>query len=592
MRRLHLIGKLFVLALLVLGGALLPARTIAASVVVDPVLQKQLASALPTQQLSVIVTFEQQPSAADLQALTGTGAAIAPLRHLPSVGALATPVQLELVKQLTGVRSIYANRPLAYFLRESVPLIGAPDVWQDYGFKGDGVGVAVLDTGVDATHADLTLGDTTVENVKIAGLQYFTGQNLNTLPLPEYYLAGVPNSDTTGGHGTHVAGIIGASGDASGGYYQGVAPEADLIGLGAGEGIAIMTALAGFDWILEHQAEHNIRVVNCSWGPDLPNGFDPDDPVNVATKLVHDAGIAVVFAAGNSGPSPNTMNSYSVAPWVISVAAGGDTNGIDVPSKTRLAVAGFSSRGIPGDSLYHPTLTAPGYLIVSDRASTGAATNASTTATDAAFIPPEHVLSYTTASGTSMAAPHVAGAIALMVQANPGLTPDVIKRVLVNTATPMPNYQQYAAGAGYLNVKAAVDQALQIKNIRSYRDPRTGKSSQVYDQTSNWTGTVGVSLPGKTASDIRQLTVAAGTVSLDISVDWNLAASDLNLYLYDPHGNLAAQSENIQAATTFANESVHLNEPEAGTWTVKVSGSLNAPQEYKAVSNAVVRVNP
>ncbi len=592
MRRLHLIGTLIVLALLVLDGALLPARTIAASVVVDPVLQEQLASALPAQQLSVVVTYEQQPTTADLQALTGTGAAIAPLRHLPSVGALATPIQLELVKQLTGVRSIYANRPLAYFLRESVPLIGAPDVWRNYGFKGDGVGVAVLDTGVDATHADLQLGDTTVENVKIAGLQYFTGQNLNDLPLPVQYVEGVPNSDTTGGHGTHVAGIIGASGGASGGYYQGVAPEADLIGLGAGEGIAILTALAGFDWILEHQAEHNIRVVNCSWGPDLPNGFDPNDPVNVATKLVHDAGIAVVFAAGNSGPSPNTMNSYSVAPWVISVAAGGDTNGIDVASKTRLAVASFSSRGIPGDTLYHPTLTAPGYLIVSDRASTGAATNAVTTPTDAAFIPPEHLVAYTTASGTSMAAPHVAGAIALMIEANPDLTPDVIKRILVNTATAMPNYQQYAAGAGYLNVKAAVDQALQIKNIRSYRDPRTGKNSQVYDLSSNWTGTVGVSLPGMTASDVREINVVAGTLSLDISVDWNLAASDLNLYLYDPQGNLVAKSENIQASTTFANEIVHLNEPAAGTWTVKVRGSLNAPQEYKAVGNAVVLVNP
>lgn len=574
---------LVVALIMVLCGAALPARQAAASSVrIDPRLSQALVSASPDTRLGVILTFDTRPGSDLLRLLTGQGVAIAPLRHLPMLGALATPAQLAWLRGLPGLRSIYSNRPLEWLLRESVPLIGATAVWQEYGLQGEGVGVAVLDTGIDATHPDLRYGERTVQNVKIVGLQYAAGVNLDGLGLPALYLEDQLNSDTTGGHGTHVAGIIGASGAASNGLYRGVAPKAPLIGLGAGDVIEIFTALAGFDWILEHRQTYNIRVVNCSWGNIVP-GFDPDDPVNIATRAVHDAGIAVVFAAGNSGATTNTLNTYSVAPWVIGVAAG-DKNGKDV--------AFFSSRGIPGDDFFHPTLTAPGHLIVSDRASTGLATTPNTTPLDPIYVQPEYLPFYTTASGTSMAAPHVAGTIALMVQANPRLTPDVIKRVLVTTATPMPGYQEYAAGAGYLNAKAAVDQARQIKNIRSYRDPRTGKQEQVYDLTTTWNGTLGASLPGMAASDRHALTVVEGTLALDVVVDWDLAANDLNLYLYDPQGQMAASSEVVQAIYGYANETVHLDAPQAGVWTVEVRGLLNAPQSYRATANAVVRAVP
>lgn len=589
-RTLHAL-RLFVLAVLTCVAVLVPGQTNAATVIVDSSLQQRLLSAAPTQQLSTIVSYTMQPTQSDLQALLNTGVSIAPLQNLPMVGVLATPTQLKVIQQLTGVRSIYADKPLQYHLRGSTAAIGATEVWDTYGLKGDGVGVAVLDTGVDATHADLKFGQTTVQNVKIAGVQYFTGQNLNELPLPEYYLENVENTDTTGGHGTHVAGIIGASGNASGGYFRGVAPEADLIGLGAGEGIAIMTALAGFDWILEHQDQYNIRVVNCSWGPDLPGGFDANDPINQATKVVHDAGVTVVFSAGNSGPNNDTLNAYSVAPWVISVAAGGKYDG-NPDDRYKKEVAFFSSRGIPGHDLYHPTLTAPGFLIVSDRASTGVTTTGTTAGYDPLFIPFEHIPSYTTASGTSMASPHVSGAIALMVEANPSLTPDVIKRILISTATPMPNNLEYAAGAGYLNVKAAVDQARQIKNIRSYRDPRTGKTEQVYDLSTTWNGTVGASLPGKTATDQRTITVLPGTALLEVTANWDVVANDLNLYLYDPQGTLVAKSEVSQVVYQYASESVAIHDPVAGQWTVKMTGFLNVPQTYTAFGNSVVRVNP
>lgn len=115
------------------------------------------------------------------------------------------------------------------------------------------------------------------------------------------------------GHGTHVAAIAGGTGAASGGKYTGVAPGADLIGVSVGDALFIFWILAGFDWILENRELYNIQVVNNSWGTE--GAYDASDPVNEATRALRDAGIAIVFAAGNSGPDANTLNPYSAAPW-------------------------------------------------------------------------------------------------------------------------------------------------------------------------------------------------------------------------------------------------------------------------------------
>ena len=205
-----------------------------------------------------------------------------------------------------------------------------------------------------------------------------------------------------------------------------------------------MYALEAFDYALEHQEAYNIKVINNSWGTE--GKFKRNDPVNQASKLAHDRGITVVFAAGNEGPEEDTLNPYSVAPWVIGVAAG---------KKDGKNLARFSSRDRPGSDLYHPTLTAPDVNIVSARASTGSTINALAAADDATYIPPEYVASYTTASGASMATPHVSGTVALMLQANPNLTPNEVKEILENTATSMP-YRRYEAGAGFLNAYKAV----------------------------------------------------------------------------------------------------------------------------------------
>jgi serine protease AprX len=425
------------LALLAVVAMAQPHGTVsAAPKVIDQLLTQALQSGSPLEPVQAIVTFTSKPSLVDLTSLAGTGVQLSSFQHLPMVAIKGTRLQVSAVTKLVNPRitSIYLNRQLSYYLDESTRTIGANQVWDSLGVTGAGVTVAVLDSGVDAMHADLPAGSKVVQNVKIASDPFGL-----TTPL---VLENLATTDTSSGHGTHCASTIAGTAAASGGRFRGVAPGAQLVGISAGEVIVILSALQGFDWVLENQARYNIRVVSNSWG--TTGTFDPNDPVNVASRLAHDRGVVVVFAAGNEGPGDNTLNPYSVAPWVIGVAAG---------NKDGRTLADFSSRGVPGSDLYQPTITAPGVDIVAARASTGAITVLglpSDAGLGAAAV------SYTTMSGTSMATPHVAGVVALMLEAAPNLTPAQVKAAIQNTATAMPGYAVHQVGSGYLNALSAV----------------------------------------------------------------------------------------------------------------------------------------
>ncbi|HET7228597.1 MAG TPA: S8 family serine peptidase [Longimicrobium sp.] len=435
------------------------------AVSVDPVLTGTLALANPLDRVELIVTYDSLANGdAVANAIRATGATTIRFRHLPVVAAVATPAQITSVSNISGVVSLYANKQLKYFLAESVPSIRA-NLARVAGYTGKGIGVAILDSGVDGLYnPDVHYGDHVVQNVKFAGSMKDLMSPDSTPVAADLFIENVPNTDVTGGHGTHVAGIVGGSGAASGGKYTGVAPGASLVGISAGETIVVFWALAGFDWLIDNAAKYNIKVVNNSWGTS-GGLFDPNDPTNVATREVYKAGIAVVFAAGNDGPGENTLNPYSAAPWVFSVAAGCKTVSPDPTNSASLCADGtsiladFSSRGIRGDALHHPDITAPGALIVSARASTGTPINALNAPDDAlsCAIPTLFVPYYTCMSGTSMATPHVAGTIALMQEAARGkLSPDQVYRALTRTAKPMNGYAQWEAGAGYLDAYAAV----------------------------------------------------------------------------------------------------------------------------------------
>jgi serine protease AprX len=397
---------------------------------IDPLLR----TAAPAVPLRAVLTFDHYPRVSELLAIRAAGLLVRPYRALPMVAVQGTALQLNGLPALRGLRAIHLDRRLRYFLDESAPRVGAPRAWGELGVTGRGVTVAVIDSGIDALHRDLPYGAKVIQNVKLAPDLFGAG------PL---VLEGLANTDTTSGHGTHVASTAAGSGAALGGKYRGIAPGAQLVGVGAGEALFIVTALEAFDWVLQNRLKYGIRVISNSWGTS--GAFDERDPINVASRLAHASGLAVVFAAGNDGPGTNTLNPYCVASWVICVAAG---------HKDGATLAEFSSRGIAGDTLYRPTLTAPGVDIAAARATTGLVTNAFFAVdlvdlgTDAAH--------YAAASGTSMATPHVSGTIALMLEANPALTPDQVKSLLQATATPMPGYARHEAGAGFLNAFEAV----------------------------------------------------------------------------------------------------------------------------------------
>ncbi|HEX4853319.1 S8 family serine peptidase [Arenimonas sp.] len=408
----------------------------------------------------VIVTFRDTEAARSISLYT---LKYQLLSELPMAGAVLTRTQIEALAARDDVESIYLNEPLSFGNHEAAEITGGHFVHDQYGAKGAGVTVAVIDSGIDANHPDLSYGSTTVQNVKLVG---------------DLGLAGVaaaienqPNTDTSSGHGTHVAGTVAGTGAASANdprraaYYDGIAPEASLIGLGAGEGLNIFFALQGFDWVLANQQRYGIDIVTNSWGSS-ESVYDPSNPINRASYEAYRRGMVVTFAAGNDGPTEDTLNPYAIVPWVVNVGSG---------TKDK-ALSDFSSRGLAGDFYKHIDVVAPGSGICSTRA-IGTAIGATGTLLDA--TDPTYTAYYHCISGTSMATPFVAGTAALMLEVNPELSPDQIERLLMETANPMPGQAYQDVGGGYINVARAVEAAaLEVGERTAFLAGATAWSSQ------------------------------------------------------------------------------------------------------------------
>ncbi|HEU4422441.1 MAG TPA: S8 family serine peptidase, partial [Pilimelia sp.] len=294
-------------------------------------------------------------------------------------------------------------------LDASVARVGAPAAWAA-GYTGAGVPVAVLDTGIDPSHPDL------------AG-RIDARQNFTDGPFGE-------DARDRVGHGTHVASTIAGSGAASGGRYTGVAPGVRLLDgkVCAAAGCAESWILAGMQWA----AERGAKVVNMSLsGPDGV-GVDPLEHAVDALSARH--GTLFVVAAGNSG-DVLPVGSPASADAALAVGAVTDTD----------ALADFSARGPRmGDEAIKPEITAPGVDITAARSADGRY-----------GVPGE---AYATASGTSMAAPHVAGAAAILAQAHPGWTGARLKAALMASAAPSPDIGVFGQGAGRLDVGRGVGQ--------------------------------------------------------------------------------------------------------------------------------------
>lgn len=427
-----------------------------AEALIDPQLQLKLAQPGPYE---VIVTFSDRDQAARIAEVT---AQYQLLTELPMAGAVLTRAQIEQLARWDGVESIYFNAPLEFLNFEAGEITGGHFVHDNLGLRGAGRTIAVLDSGIDATHPDLAFGSKTIQNVKLVGDLGLAGFAAT--------LEDQSNTDTSSGHGTHVAGTVAGSGAASATdsrrpfYYDGIAPDANLIGLGTGEGLNIFFALQGFDWVLNNRERYDIDVVTNSWGT-TSTAFDPNDPINRASFEAYRRGIVVAFAAGNDGPAEDTLNKYAMMPWVINVGSG--TKAGDLSD--------FSSRGVEGDAFKHVDVIAPGSNICSTRAP-GTVVGALGPVVNLSY--PDYTLRYHCISGTSMATPFVAGTAALLLEANPELSPDQIERILMATATPMP-YPFHVVGGGYIDVAAAVELAAQTAGERQrFLDGITAWSAQ------------------------------------------------------------------------------------------------------------------
>ncbi|NEY72870.1 S8 family serine peptidase [Bacillus mesophilus] len=528
----------------------------------------------------VIITFKSEgaPTADQLNLLDQLGVTTGITMHsLPMAGIVATKSQIESLAASDQVLSLYLNEKLEFVNDIDTSVTGVDKARSDDGLRklnggfpvsGKGVGVVVNDSGVDGTHKDHEFGRNLVQNV-------LGTTNLNALEptlLPVSYVENIINTDTNSGHGTHVAGTVGGTGAMSSGKYEGVAPGADLIGYGSGGALLILDGIGGFDYAITHQTEYNIRVITNSWGSS--GGFDPFDPINIASKEAYDRGITVLFAAGNSGAGEDTHNPYAKAPWVISVAAGQhDGTLVDFSSRGTKGVGGtFTMDGQEWTWEDRPTITAPGVDVVSTK--TVSPLNLISTDTDAEKIDTAHLPYYTVKSGTSMATPHVAGIVALLLEANPLLSPDEIKQLLQDTATNMPGYESWEVGAGYVNAYAAVDKAFTNKSYGETVNLYGNFTSNVESETERQNFSVDYNPLTLVSDNAYKFNVEEGLSNLVAKVNGEGLIGEgnpINLVLISPDGTEYSSGISLLFALYY-DRTVSVTNPTPGEWTAEIRG--------------------
>jgi len=451
--------------------------------------------------IAVLVLHSKDTSAVEAR-LEALGIDHHPYPHLGMVAARLSADQLGEVARWSDVRGLWPNEHMVAYLDRSAAWIGAPIVWDTYHVRGEGITVLVVDTGVDGTHPDVRYGENLIQNVVPTRL---------TTGLIGGHREGVVASDTDG-HGTHVAGIVAGmaravGGDASAGKYRGIAPASRLIGFEAGipdsngePSFDTVTVLEAYDYALAHQAQYNIRVVTNSWGA---NGvFEPESPINQATLQLYLSGIVVPFAAGNEGDQgPGSLNKYSLAPWVFSVGA------VTYQSQR----ASFSSIGTDPAASHkpydHPDLMAPGNQITSAKASSDAGLVGNVLGSGSGDAGRQL---YVTKSGTSMAAPHVAGTAALLFSKNPNLSPDEVYDLLTASATPIPNGPTWEVGVGQLSAVEAYRMSLGVPGgLRTFLEGNVKYAGERSGDPSNALDAVSVGLGNGTA---RSLSAADTTI--------------------------------------------------------------------------------
>lgn len=365
-------------------------------------LTERLEKASNTEYFPVIVTFKSLDQVSNLQSAKGIISKFSPTKiyqTIPGMAAELTKAEIIALAKSSEVVRIEYDEPMFALSGTANKWYGTEKARTDFHVTGDrnssetsyskdDVVIAVIDTGIDASHVDLDGG-------KVIGFKDFV--NNRTAAYDDQ------------GHGTHCASIAAGTGEGNS-AYKGVAPGAALVGVkvlnSQGSG-SMSNVVAGIDWAVANKSTYGIEIISLSLGTN--GSSDGTDATSQAVNRAVDAGIVVSAAAGNSGSYKKTVGSPAAAEKVITVGAGID------PGENGFGLAYFSSRGTTADGRIKPDVVAPGYKITAAAKGT---TNG-----------------YVAYSGTSMATPFVAGTVALMLDANPSFTPSQVKTTIQNNST-------------------------------------------------------------------------------------------------------------------------------------------------------------
>lgn len=469
-------------------------------------LSEKMKKAKENDKLPVIVVFNNEVNTTqkkNIKDLIGDFDTKYEYKNIPAMAVKLNKNQIEKLSKLDTVKHIEYDEEVTAFNGTADYWFGTEKARNDFGLNGDRDGnvnsyskndvvVAVIDTGIYTGHVDL-------DNGKVIGWKDYV--NGRTTPYDD------------NGHGTHVAGTIAGEGDGNP-QYEGVAPGAALVGLKVlnSQGSGTMSDVtAAIDWCVTNKNVYGIDIINMSLG--AAGSSDGTDATSLAANNAVANGIVVVVAAGNEGPARYTIGSPGAASNVITVGAMADVG------EGGFNLTDFSSRGPTADGRIKPDIAAPGYNITSVKTNTTS--------------------SYVTYSGTSMATPFTAGTVALMLDANPNLSPSQVKSILASTAQDWDSSgKDIDYGYGRLDGYAA------IKQSGGFNGTNIAVPDHMYASED---------LSGSRYYDTWQFTVDSTNYPIAVTMvieDWTSGfwggSPDFDLYLYDANGNELASSLGVK----------------------------------------------
>ncbi|WP_188208152.1 S8 family peptidase [Alkalibacillus aidingensis] len=533
--------------------------------------------------------------------------------HLPFARILLNQSEIADISEWNEVRYIEPNQSLSLFNAEGREMTGVDDLQDSFGYTGEGVEIAIIDTGLDGLHPDVQ--DNQVRNWQVAGT-IVTEDNLYVSSTPDgidletsvfdiELDEGAPVNNDEYGHGTHVYGSIAGSGEASDGQLRGMAPDAEVHSYSTSTGMALVYTLEAYDHIIDlvKNDEADIRLISNSWGSDGCE-FDPNNSTNIAAKEAYELGVLSVFAYGNEGSDSNTCNPYSASPYVLGIGAtdksynvtdfssrGKENGNFDREEALANAKAYYSANEEEQDNwdfenqpigLYRPSVVAPGENIVSAQNPLHAMTLSGTY--------------YGSASGTSMATPMVTGILTLVIDAyeqnNEGtLSPIELIRLLEVTANKdvMHGYEEFEAGAGFVDAKEAVERAIHndipdqvtMDDLVSFEYPEN-----VVTEEGAYEGSVAPnSWETNEGYETHTFEVKEGALKAYADLSWSLELENIYISLYGPGSDVtdvdAADAQSAGLLDIVDERYVSINFPEPGTWTVRIDGRTNLLTSYE-----------